>query len=165
VAEDPHPGNWTWRLLAGLEAGIVAGMVLAASLWVQNLLFARSAWQLPHLFASVLLGRAAIYPRFGANTLIGYALLFLLSGGQGLLFAVLVPPRLPAIWRANLGIAFSLACYVLFLGKLLGMGRGVVPAGALLLGYFLFGASLALHGRYYRQMSRPLTVRRSGTAW
>jgi hypothetical protein len=148
---------WLCRLLAGLQAGVVGGLVLAAYLWLENLLFARSAWQAPELFAAALLGPAATRLHFGFHTVVGYSLLLLCSGAMGFLFAVLVRPVVAAIWAANIGIAYSLAWYFLLLRRVLVGPMGGLPAGISMLGYFLFGAALSLYVGYYRQIARPLT--------
>lgn len=153
----PRFDYWLCRLLAGLQAGVVGGFVLAAYLWVENLLFAHSAWQAPGLFATALLGPAATRLHFGFHTVVGYSLLLLCSGAMGFLFAVLVPPAVAAIWAANIGIAYSLTWYFLLLRRVLVGPLGGLPAGITMLGCFLFGAALSLYVRYYRQIARPVT--------
>ena len=136
---------------------MVGGVLLAAYLWLENLLFGRSAWQSPGLFAAALFGPAAARLHFGFHTVLGYSLLLLCSGAMGFLFAVLVPPAVAAIWAANIGIAYSLTWYFLLLRRVLVGPIGGLPTGISMLGYFLFGAALSLYVRYYRQLAQPLT--------
>jgi len=150
----------TWRLLAGLQAGIVAACIMAVCLVFENLRRGQPAWHWPNLLASTLLSPAALDLQFGTATLVGYAFLLLLCGTQGMLFGLLVPPRLATRWTANAGIVYSLAWYVVVYRGVLGAWNPLLanrgPRGAMILGYFLFGATLGFYGRYYRALSRPL---------
>lgn len=149
-----------WRLLAGLQAGIVAAFIMAAYLVFENLRLGQSSWHTPNLLASTLLGPQVAGARFGVATLVGYSFHVLLSGAQGLLFGVLVPPRLGTLWSANVGIAYSLAWYVIVFRGALGawnpllLNRG--PRAGMIFGYFIFGAALGFYARYYRTLARPL---------
>ncbi len=156
-----HPAkfdHWSCRLLAGLQAGMLGGLLLSAYFWLESLLFARSVWQAPRLFAAALLGPGGAHPHFDFSTVIGYSVLLLCCGAMGLLFAVLVPPATAGIWALNAGIAYSLVWYLVVMRELLVSPIGGMPSGFTMLGYFLFGALLTLYGRYYRRIAQPLRL-------
>lgn len=137
--------------------------MLAAYLWVENLMFARSAWQAPRLFAAALLDSDAVRPHFGFATVLGYSVLLLCSGAMGMLFAALVPPATAGIWMVNAGIAYSLAWYLAVIRNLLVSPIGGLPGGFTILGYFLFGLVMGCYGRYYRLIARPIRPAETAT--
>ncbi len=156
------PGH-AWRLLAGLQAAIAAAAIMAAYLFVENLLIERSPWQTPHLYAALLLGFPALRSSsFGFHTLVGYALLFAISGAQGLLFGLVIPPRVGPVWSANAGIFLALAWYLAGFRAVVAEWRpGLLhdmAHPALLLGYFIFGVVLGIYPRLHRRIARPLAA-------
>jgi len=160
VAEQHSLHPITWRLLAGLEAGIAAAAIMAAYLLVENLLFERSAWHTPRLFAEVFLDATGFRSSPGMALLIGYSLLFLVSGIQGLLFALIVRPGVGSVWSANIGVVFALGWYLVVLRAIVvAWGPGVLfrfSHAALLLGYFIFGAVFASYPGLHYRISRPV---------
>ena len=134
---------------------------MAAYLMFENFVLLRSSpWRAPHLFASTLLGNAALHANFSEATIIGYSLLLLFSGLIGILFGWIVPPGVGGVWSANLGIAFALAWYLLLFRPLLGSWNPVLLTGfsraGLLLAYFLFGSAFGLYPGCYRRLARPV---------
>lgn len=153
-----HP--FVFRLLAGLEAGVAAAVVMAGYMLVENALFEASPWHAPRLFSLILLGSGATYTSPALLTVVGYSLLLAVSGAQGLLFGLMVPPGVGSIWSANFAVVLSLGWYLLVL-------RSMVAAWSpyllfrfsqpwLLLGYFLFGAFFGLYPRLHYRISRPV---------
>ena len=88
------PGNAarpSWFLaLAGIQAGIVGALILLGYLALDSAWHRRSIWTVPNLMASTFYGESAYRQGFRASTSVGVALLLLLYGALGLLFALVV---------------------------------------------------------------------------
>lgn len=162
VAEKNHLHPITWRLLAGLEAGIAAAIVMAVYVFAANLLFERYAWDTPRLFAAVFFDATGFRWSPGMALLIGYSLLFLVSGIQGLLFGLIVRPRVGRVWSANLGVLFSLGWYLVVLRVIVAaLDPGALfrfSQATLLVGYFIFGAVFASYPGLHYHISRPVAA-------
>jgi hypothetical protein len=81
--------NW-FLALAGIQAGTVGALILLGYLALDSAWHRRSIWTVPNLLASTFYGESAFRPGFGASTSAGVALLLLLYGVLGLLFALVV---------------------------------------------------------------------------
>ena len=142
-------GLWSGRLLAGLQAGVLAGLCMTGWLMMESLRRGQPVWSTPNLVSTVLLGRRGLDPTFGAATLAGLSLLVVVAGMHGIVFAALMPPASGPLWAANAGVLFSLSSYGFFFGWALGYlaplfsQRASRPAwiGA----HFLFGMILGLY--------------------
>ena len=85
-ATRPH-----WSLaLAGIQAGIVGALILLGYLALDSAWHRHSIWTVPNLLASTFYGESAYRQGFSAGTSVGVALLLLLYGALGLLFALVV---------------------------------------------------------------------------
>lgn len=157
MAQDFDSPPRLWRVLAGLQAGVVAGLIMSAYLLFENLRTGRPAWHAAHLFAGALLGPRDFRPQFHAATVVGYALLLMGAGLHGLLFGLLVPPRVGMLWSANLGIPFAMFSYIAVFRGLLGHWNPLLLArgwrASMILAHFVFGAALAFYPRFYGHLA------------
>lgn len=137
------------RLLAGLEAGVLAGLIMTAWLMLGNLRRGQTFWTTPNLVSTALLGRAGLQTTFGPATVEGLSLQVVAAGLHGLVFAALVPPTLRALWVVNAGILFSLSSYGFFFGwalrRLAPLLALHAPRPAWLGAFFLFGTALGFY--------------------
>ena len=149
-------GIWLARLLAGLEAGVLAGMIMTAWLMLGNLRRGQTFWTTPNLVSTAILGRAGLRTSFGAASLEGLSLQVVMAGLHGVVFAVLVPPTLRAVWAVNAGILFSLASYGFFFGwalkQLAPLVAMLAPRPTWLGAFFLFGVALGFYPHFVRDL-------------
>jgi hypothetical protein len=83
-------------LLAGLEAGIVAALILLGWLALASAWYRRSIWTTANIMATTFYGEAALTPRFSSHTLAGLALYLVLYGILALYSALPFQPAPPA---------------------------------------------------------------------
>ena len=107
------PNSWFARLLAGTEAGVLAGLMIAGWFVFENWRTARMPWVIINLLSTPLLGRNAWVVGLSGATIIGLALLLVSAGVNGAVFAVLLPPRTRPLLAANAGLLFSFSCFAL----------------------------------------------------
>ena len=80
-----------WSLaLAGIQAGVVGALILLGYLALDSAWHRHSVWTVPNLLASTFYGESAYRQGFSAGTSVGVALLLLLYGALGLLFALVI---------------------------------------------------------------------------
>ena len=152
-------GVWPARVLAGLQAGVLAGFVMAAWLMLENLRRGQPVWMAFNQISTVLLGYAGLKTTFGGPTLVGLSLQLVMAGLHGAVFAVVVPPTVRALSASSAGVLLSLGSYSLFFGWALQrmaplfLSRASRPAwlGAC----FLFGAAWGFYGVFVRELLRP----------
>src|ERR1700729_1691120 len=101
------------RLLAGLEAGIVAALILLGWLALASAWYRRSIWTTGNIMATTFYGEAALTPRFSSRTLAGLALYVVLYGIIGALFGLAVPNRPPGLRLTLTGVLVGLGWYYL----------------------------------------------------
>ncbi len=155
----PSLGGWPARLLAGLQAGVLAGLVMAAWLMLENLRNGQPSWIPFNQISTALLGYAGLRTTFGVPTLVGLSLHVVMAGLHGAAFAVVVPPTVRAFSAACAGVLLSLVSYGFFFGWAfermapLFLSRASRPAwlGAC----FLFGAAWGFYGFFVRELLRP----------
>lgn len=145
------------RLLAGLQAGIWAGLAMLASLMLGSALSSQSVWSVPNLLAALLSGRSW-RAGFSGGTLPGLALLLFSSGLVGMLFALLVRAARSRLRVRLLGLLVGMVWYYLSsallwqrVGSLLSL---YCPSQSLLVAYLIFGASLGWYPRCLRSLER-----------
>lgn len=100
-------GLWSARLFAGLQAGVTAGVMTTCWFVFENWRTGRAPWVAINLISTAVLGRSGYVYGFGIATLIGLSLHLVVSGLYGLLFAVVVSPRIRPFMAANAGLVFS----------------------------------------------------------
>ena len=142
-------------LLAGLETGVVAVLVMLAWLGVSAMWYRKTFWTAPNLVASTFYGEAALRNRFTVHTFSGLAVYLLVYGLLGMMLGLLIRDRRASLRITCLGILFALAWYFLVFGwfwkhwnPLLVLYTHDRPMFA---GHVLFGWIL---GRYPRNLRR-----------
>lgn len=137
------------RLLAGLEAGVLGGIVMTVWLMLGSLGRGQTFWAAPNLVSTALLGRAGLETAFGPATVEGLSLEVVMAGLHGIVFALLVPPTLRALSVVSAGILFALASYGFFFGWVLRRLAPLLilhaPRPAWLGAFFLFGMALGFY--------------------
>jgi hypothetical protein len=140
----PRPNRFL--ALAGIEAGIVGALILLCYLALDSAWHHRSIWIVPNLLASTFFGESAYRPGFGAGTSAGVALLLLLYGLLGLLFALTVRDHGTRIRVLLAGVIYGTAWFFLSFDILWMHVNPLVklysPDRAMLLGHVLYGGAL-----------------------
>src|SRR5206468_8459879 len=102
--------------MAGVEAGVLGGLIMMAWLAMLSLLQGRSVWSIPNLLASTFYGEAALRHGFRWATLSGVALHVIVSALAGVLFGMAVSGIVGRGKVMALGVAAGVAWYFLSLG-------------------------------------------------
>ncbi|MGH7417431.1 MAG: hypothetical protein ACREKB_06615 [Candidatus Rokuibacteriota bacterium] len=145
-----------WRLLAGLESGVVAGGVMLLYLTLDAGLRGSSVWSVVNLFSSNFYGPAALGSAFRKTSVAGLAWHVWLSGVLGLIISAALGPFLARPARCAL------------VGALLAMGwyYGVVrilwpqwnplaarhPFPGMLFAHLIFGVAMGTYPRFLAQL-------------
>ena len=152
----PRIGIWPARLLAGLQAGVLAGVLMTAWLMLDSLRRGQPVWTTPNLVSTAILGREGLRTTLGGATLAGLSLLVMVAGLHGMVLAALVPPTVRVLWAAQAGIFLSLVSYGFFFGWAL---KHVAPLVALrasrpawLAACLLFGAACGFYAQFVRDL-------------
>jgi hypothetical protein len=139
-------------LLAGLEAGIVAALILLGWLALASAWYRRSIWTTANIMATTFYGEAALTQRFSSRTLAGLALYLVLYGIIGALFGLAVPTRAPGLRMTLTGVLVGLGWYYLSYAL---VWRNLNPliilythGGPMLAGHVLYGGFLGRFPRY-----------------
>jgi hypothetical protein len=145
--------------LAGLQAGMIAVCWMLAWLGVSAMWQRRSFWTAENLMASVFHGEGAIRRGFGASTLSGMAVYFILYSLLGAGFALAARNRLTGLGTVLAAVGFALSWYYLWFHAI---GKTVMPLVALLhierptvFGHVIFGALAARFPAYLSSASLP----------
>ena len=163
--EPEKPGGVPGRLLellAGLETGIIGGLVMLAWFLLHSILRNEYWWAVPNLLATTFYGDRALRLGPGRATLSGAALHLATSGVLGAIFALVV-----SSWRqtyarvALLGLLAGLSWYYLSYGWLWKKLNPLIPAYGtvppLLAAHLLFGLCLSLYPRWLFSIQRHFT--------
>jgi hypothetical protein len=163
----PHPEEraaqplspWAARLLGGLQAGILAGLLMMSWLMFESYRRDQPVWSNPNLVSTALLGRAGVKGSFGIATVAGFSLTIVMAGLHGMLFALLLPVTARPIWAANAGLLFAFLSYGVFFGWALEYLAPLMDARASrptwMGGHFLFGVLLGLYPDFARALLPP----------
>lgn len=137
-----------FRVLAGIEAGILGGAAMFGWLAVSSLLDLRSAWFVPNILGSSLSGGPVLQRGFGWLTVNGLGLHLAVSGMIGLLFGLAVGDSRNRLRVTLLGIITGLLWYYgsqyLFWRKLGILVMMYSPPRPMLLAHLLYGLTLGL---------------------
>lgn len=106
----------TKYLLAGIETGVVAVLVMLVWLGLSAMWYRRTFWTAPNLAASTFYGETALRNRFTTHTFSGLALYLLIYGSLGMLFGLAVRDRGRSLRITCLGILLALGWYFLLFG-------------------------------------------------
>jgi hypothetical protein len=104
----------TERLLAGLQAGIVAYFALFLWLGAVSRLEGRSFWTIPNIAAGLFYGLASFRPDFNIYTWSGIALLLLICVLFGMSAAQIIPPDGLLLRSLAVGVLLSSAWFYLW---------------------------------------------------
>jgi hypothetical protein len=152
AATSSRPTATVATFLAGLQAGMIAVCWMLAWLGVSAMWQRRSFWTAENLMASVFHGEGAIRRGFGASTLSGMAVYFILYSLLGAGFALAARNRLTGLGALLAAVVFALSWYYLCFHAI---GKTVMPLVALLhieratvFGHVIFGALAARFPAY-----------------
>lgn len=100
-----------YTLLAGLQAGVLGGLLMLLALSLLNLRHGRSFWNAANLFATVFYGEEALRRGFRFATLSGVAFHLVVSAAFGMAFAAATQWTENRLLLRSLAIAAALAWY------------------------------------------------------
>src|SRR5579872_1722867 len=95
--------NW-FLVLAGIQAGVIGALILLGYVALDSAWHRRSVWTVPNLLASTFYGEAAYRPGLGARTGAGVALLVVLYGVLGAVFALVIRDQASRLRVTLLGL-------------------------------------------------------------
>jgi len=151
-------GEWSARLMAGLQAGVLAGLFSAAWLVIDSARADHHAWSALNLVSTAILGRSGYTLPFGLPTIAGFSLHLVVAGIHGIIFASLLSPRTRPLLATNAGLLFSFACYFLTFGWLLSRLAPIMARNASRLEWagvhLLAGMTLGLYPDFARGLLR-----------
>jgi hypothetical protein len=159
VATETAPVKPLTRFLAGLQAGMLAVIVMLGWLGLSAMWHRHTFWKAPNEMATVLRGNSAIGPGFAASTWSGIALYVLAYSLLGALFALAAPRKLTVLGLMLIGVLVSMAWYVVWFRVL---GQSLMPLVWLLheerpmeFAHVLFGVMLARFPVYLEPRPKP----------
>jgi hypothetical protein len=162
ITEAPLPATALDRFLAGLQAGMMAVIVMLGWLGVSAMWNRHTFWTAANQMATLFRGGAAIVPGFGPYTATGVAIYVLVYSLLGAAFALAVPRRLTVLGLMLMGVLTALAWYTLWFRLL---GQTLMPLVWLLhserpmeFAHVLFGVMLArFPGYLHSGQPKPAT--------
>src|SRR5437868_1900729 len=95
-------------LLAGLEAGIIAALILLGWLALASAWYRRSIWTTANIMATTFYGEAALGGIFTSRTVAGLALYVVLYGIFGALFGLALASRGAGLRMTLIGVLAGL---------------------------------------------------------
>jgi cytochrome b561 len=147
------------RLLAGLQVGILGGLVSIVWFLILSTLYFRAPWSLINLFSASLRDSATWGHGFSKLTFTGLAAHIFACGLVGMLVGWLVPRPLgnARISFAALvfGIVISLMVYEFLWRRLVPLLSEYIPATSVLMVHLLIGLSLAQFPKFICRLSPP----------
>jgi len=148
-----------WSLaLAGIQAGTVGALILLGYLALDSAWHRHSVWTVPNLLASTFYGESAYRQGFSAGTSVGVALLLLLYGALGLLFALVVRDHGTRMRVVVAGLIYGTGWFFLSFDILWKHVNPMVqiysPDRAMLVGHVLYGGVLGRGFPAYLQSIR-----------
>jgi hypothetical protein len=160
--EQANKNREAYRLLAGLEAGIVAVLILLGWLALTSAWYRHSIWTTANLMATTFYGEAALSQKFTFRTLAGLALYVVLYGIIGALFGLVVQSRSTGPRLMLIGVVVGLGWYYLSFALLWRTLNPLITlythSGPMMAGHAIYGGFL---GRFPRYLD---TLAASGTA-
>jgi hypothetical protein len=149
-------------LLAGLQAGVVAVLILLGWLAIASAWYRRSVWTTANVMATTFYGPAALSRGFTSRTLAGLALYLVLYGTIGALFGLAVQSRGAGLRVTLIGVIVGLSWY--YLSYTL-VWRNLNPLvtlytqhGPMMAGHLLYGGFLGRFPRYLYALTAGQTV-------
>ncbi len=136
------------RVLAGVEAGVIAGLAMLGWVFLGSTLLDQSVWTVPNLLGSIVNGDGVLRRGFGWAALSGLALHFFTSGVVGILFGLIVAGVRSRRRAVLLGIITGLIWFyfsnALVWRKLGALAWIYLSPRSLLVAHIIFGAVLGL---------------------
>jgi hypothetical protein len=157
--QQPWVGSeWSARMMAGLQAGVIAGLMTAAWLILENWRTGLSPWVAINLISTAVLGRSGWVIGFGGATLVGLSLHLFIAGLHGTVFAVMFSPRTRPFMAANAGLLFSFTSFAVqfiwILPRFAPMLARNAPRLQFAGAHFLMGMVLGLYPEFARGFLR-----------
>jgi len=151
-----------WFLvLAGIQAGVVGALILLGYLALDSAWHRRSVWTVPNLLASTFYGESAYRPGLGARTGAGVALLLVLYGVLGAIFALVIRDQDSRFRVTLLGLIYGTGWFFLSFDVLWKHVNPLVqiysPDRAMLVGHLLYGGTLGRRFPAYLRDMREQT--------
>ena len=154
--EIPHKKWEADGLLAGLEAGIIAALILLVWLALASAWYRRSIWTAANIMATTFYGEAALGRQFTFRTVAGIALYLVLYGTIGALFGLTLASRDASLRITLIGVLVGLGWYYLSFAILWRNINPLIPlythSGPMMVGHALYGGLL---GRFPRYITHP----------
>jgi hypothetical protein len=147
------------QAIAGVESGVLGGMVMLAWLAILSLMQGRSIWSIPNLLASTFYGEAALRRGFRSTTLSGVALHLIMTAAAGLVFGLAVGGIASRSRVMLLGLASGMTWYFLSLSIFWKHVNPIVPlygsGNGMLLAHLGLGYFLGSFPKYWRDLKMP----------
>lgn len=141
--------------LAGIQAGVAGALTLLAYLALDSAWHRRSVWTVPNLLASTFYGESAYRQGFGIRTSAGVALLFVLYGLLGALFALVIRDHGSLLRVTVLGLIYGAAWFFVSFDWMWKHINPLIPLyspdRAMLVGHMLFGGVMGGRFPAYRK--------------
>ena len=154
--EDPNKNREAQGLVAGLQAGVIAALVLLGWLALASAWYRRSIWTAANIMATTFYGEAALGREFTSRTVAGIALYLVLYGTIGALFGLTLASRDANLRTTLIGVLVGLGWYYLSFAILWQNINPLIPLythrGPMIAGHALYGGLL---GRFPRYLYSP----------
>jgi hypothetical protein len=156
AAKNSQPTTTSFQILAGLEAGILGGLLMALWLALIAPVLGRPWWFVLNLFASYTYDIRAIRDGAGMATLTGVAIQVLAGGVLGILMGMLGSGNR----IAGLAIAMTayMVCYAYVWKRYTPFLLYYVPQPLFVVGFFLYGSMLSFSSRIASGLQEPRPV-------
>lgn len=149
-------------ILAGLEAGVLGGVLMLVVLAVHSALRTGSPWTSANLLASTFYGDAAFVPAFRATTFAGVALHLAIAGVLGMLFGFVIRESGNGLRVFLIGVIFGLGWYYIAYRVLWRPVNPLVPLYTAerptLVGHLMLGMVLGRFPRWLEGVRRGFSV-------
>ena len=155
------------RALAGLEAGVIGGVMLLVLVSLDSMWHRRPWWSFENLAGSVIYGQSALRRGLGRATLSGAALELVSGGVAGLLFGIVFARTKGRAMALVSGMSFGVVWFYLTHRLLFGWIGPLVPMyaaqPATLLGHVLLGLVLSRTPvLYWARLAAPADANEGG---
>ncbi len=160
--ENPDIKTNAGGLLAGLEAGIIAVLVLLGWLALASAWYRRSIWTTANVMATTFYGETALRPDFTFRTLAGIALYLVVYGTIGALFGLTLASRDTGLRLTLIGMLVGLVWYLLSFSVLWHDINPLIPlythSAPMLVGHVLYGGLLGRFPQYRARLAGDHTA-------
>jgi hypothetical protein len=158
-----EPQPWWIRksldALAGIQIGIIGGLVMLLWFALSSSIIGQSWWTVPNLFASHSYGLKVLRIGPGAITIAGIAMHLMLAGTAGAVAGILTPGG------RIFGLGFALVWYIISATFLWKRVAPLLPVYAshpiLMISYFIYGSVLGWHPHLAAKLQRAPSRERS----